>query len=221
MRLVVLCLGGASAFGLLALPCLAQPAPDPAISASDPAAATPVVALHDPAPAIAPLTLRARARYTADRAFSPENFALGIFTSGIQTWRDRPEAWGRDWEGFAQRFGMRMSRSFLSNGIEFGVGAAIGADPRYRRLGRGSVGSRVRYALGGSFYHYDAQGRRVPALSRFAGIAGSNIIVNHWMPPGDDRKQDILRRCGQQVAWHIGWNVFREFLPDIKRKLGR
>ena len=112
MRLVVLCLGGASAFGLLALPCLAQPAPDPAVSASDPAAATPVVALHDPAPAIAPLTLRARARYTAVRAFSPENFALGIFTSGIQTWRDRPEAWGRDWEGFAQRFGSTLEQVY-------------------------------------------------------------------------------------------------------------
>lgn len=221
MRSVVLCLRGASAFGLLALPCLAQPPSAAHEAVPDLAAPAPLAAPRDPLPAIAPLTVRARARYTARRAFSPENFALGIFTSGIQTWRDRPEAWGRDWEGFAQRFGMRMSRSFLSNGIEFGVGAAIGTDPRYRRLGQGSFGSRVKYALGGSFYHYDTQGRRVPAFSRFAGIAGSNIIVNHWMPPGDDRKQDILRRCGQQVAWHVGWNVFREFLPDIKRKLGR
>ena len=198
--------------------CLGQtsptvPAPEP------PAVLVPTGAA--PPPAIAPLTIGLRAKSSLRRALGPESFGLGILTSGIQTWRGRPEAWGSDWEGFAQRFGMRMSRSVLSNGIDFGLGAALGTDPRYRRLGRGGFGGRLKYAFKASFYHYDSEGRRVPAVSRFAGIVGSNVIVNHWMPPGDNLKSDVARRCGQQVAWHIGWNVFREFLPDIKRKLGR
>jgi hypothetical protein len=146
---------------------------------------------------------------------------LGALTSGIQTWRGQPEAWGRDWEGFGQRFGMRMSRSILGNGIDFGIGAALGTDPRYRPRGHGTFGERFKYALGASFYHYDRQGGRVPAVSRFAGIIGSNIIVNNWMPPGDNRKIDVARRCGQQVGWQVGWTLLKEFLPDIKRKLGR
>ncbi|HZO51156.1 MAG TPA: hypothetical protein VFB63_00495 [Bryobacteraceae bacterium] len=155
------------------------------------------------------------------RSFGPGSIGLGLASSGFQTWRGRPEAWGKDWEGFVQRFGMRMSRSVVGNGIDFGVGMALGTDPRYRRLGHGGFGVRFKYALRASFYHYDSQGHRVPAFSRFAGIAGANIITNHWMPPGDDEKIDVLRRSGQQLGWHVGWTLLREFLPDIKRKLGR
>lgn len=176
---------------------------------------------NPPPPAITPLTVGERAQYNLRRAVGPESIGLGALTSGIQTWRRRPEAWDRTWEGFGQRFGMRMTRSILSNGIDFTVGAALGTDPRYRPKGQGTFGSRVKHALGASFYHYDRGGHRVPALSRFAGIAGSNIISNQWMPEGDNTKWDVLRRSGQQVGWHIGWNVLKEFLPDIKHKLGR
>lgn len=195
-------------------PCFAQSAQPP-----DP---PPITSPHDlPPTGIAPLTTGARAKYAVRRALGPESIGLGILTSGIQTWRGRPEQWGRDWEGFAQRFGMRMSRSIVSNSIDFGVGAALGTDPRYRRLGKGRFGTRLKHAMRASFYHHDSNGRRVPAISRFSGIAGSNIIMNRWMPEGDNTKLDVARRCGQQVGWHIGWTVLREFLPDIKRKLGR
>jgi hypothetical protein len=114
-----------------------------------------------------------------------------------------------------------MGRSVVGTGIEFGVSAALNTDPRYRRLGHGSFGTRLKHALGASFYHHDSKGNRVPAIARFAGIAGSNIITNHWMPPGDDRGVDVARRCGQQLGWHVGWTILREFTPDIRRKLGR
>ncbi|MEP7361938.1 MAG: hypothetical protein ABI972_01675 [Acidobacteriota bacterium] len=163
----------------------------------------------------------ARAKYALNRSFGPASIGLGVVTSGLQTWRGRPEAWGRDWEGFAQRFGMRMSRSAVGNGIDFGVGAALGTDPRYRPLGHGTFGARFKYALGASFYHYDSHGNRVPAISRFAGIAGANILTNHWSAPGDDRKIDVVWRSGQQLGWQVGWTLLREFIPDIRRKLGK
>lgn len=213
MLLVRVPVWGLGALALLGPACWGQDssaAPVPLVTPQSP-----------PLPAIAPLTVVERAQYNLRRAVGPESIGLGSLTSGIQTWRRRPEAWDRTWEGFGQRFGMRMTRSILSNGIDFGVGAALGTDPRYRPKGQGSFGSRVKYALGASFYHYDRSGRRVPALSRFAGIAGSNIISNQWMPEGDNTKWDVARRSGQQVGWNIGWNVLKEFLPDIKRKLGR
>jgi len=217
MWLAVKSRGGIAGLLLAACACWGQ-----SETPASPSEPVPLIAPDEtPTAAIAPFTMNDRFRYAWRRSFAPENFALGMFTSGIQTWRGRPEEWGRDWEGYAQRFGMRMSRSILGNGIDFGVGAALGTDPRYRRLGSGGFGARLKHALGASFYHHDSGGRRVPAVSRFAGIAGSNIISNHWMPPGDNRKIDVLRRSGQQVAWHIGWTVFREFAPDLKRKLRR
>ena len=189
----------------------AQP-PEPAGLAEQPAR---------PVTGIAPLTMGERAKYALNRSFSPTTLGAAVFTSGFQTWRGNPEAWGQDWEGYIQRFGMRMGRSVLASSIEFGVGAALGTDPRYRRLGKGSVGTRMKYAVGASFYHHDVRGGRVPAISRFAGIAGANIISNYWMPDPDNKKIDVVRRCGQQVGWHVGWTVLKEFLPDIKRKLRR
>jgi hypothetical protein len=213
MQLDRVCRWGLCAAALAAPACWGQD------SASAPAAL--VTPKPVSPPAIAPLTVGERAQFNIRRAVGPESIVFGTLTSGIQTWRGRPEAWDRTWEGFGQRFGMRMTRSILSNSIDFSVGSALGTDPRYRPKGQGSFGSRLKYALGASFYHYDRSGHRVPALSRFAGIAGSNIISNQWAPEGDNTKLDVMRRCGQQVGWHIGWNVLKEFLPDIKHKLGR
>ena len=181
----------------------------------------PPVAPAQQAPAIAPLTVRDRGKYHLKRAFGPEALATSAVNASVQTWRGRPEGWGQDAEGFAQRFGMRMSRSILSNSIMFGIGAATKDDPRYRRSGRTGAFPRIGYAITRSFLHHDQHGKAIPAYSRFAGVIGSNVLTRTWYPPGDDRWDDTARRSAFQLGSGVIWNILREFKPDILRKLGR
>lgn len=224
--------GGGVAVVLAILPCLAtvgwccdqessgEAAP---ITSAQPPQTPPVpqaAPIPQTGPAILPLTAGKRAKYHIRRALGPESFAGNAFSSGLQTWRGRPEGWGQDAEGFMQRFGMRASRAVIGNGITFGVGELMKDDPRYRPSGRKGWG-RLSYAVTRSVVHHDRQGRPIPAYSRFAGVVGANVITRSWFPPGDDRWSDVGWRCAGQMGWGVAWNILREFTPDIKRKLGR
>ena len=56
----------------------------------------------------------------------PESLGAGLFSAGWSTLVNRPRTYGPHWEGFGDRYGIRLSGIGLSNTMEAGLGAFWG-----------------------------------------------------------------------------------------------
>ncbi|MBK9169989.1 MAG: hypothetical protein IPM24_21355 [Bryobacterales bacterium] len=137
------------------------------------------------------------------------------------TSRNIPVEWERSVEGFGRRYGNRLIGVSMSNGIEAGLGAAWGEDPRYHTDHSGSFGSRVGRAVKGSFFAHYNGGQQRFAAARLAGIAGNNFIQNAWLPQSVNGPNDALVRMSVGYGGRMVGNLFAEFMPDIKRLVRR
>ena len=166
-----------------------------------------------------PITAQERFDYFMKCSFGPMGVARGVFSAGWQMWRDRPEEWPTDASGFGKRFASRMGRGAITHGVTMGVGFMLHDDPRYYRAGEGSAAARLKHALVSTVVVRNQYGGRMPAYSRLAGLVAGNVIETTWLPPSQNSPSDALRRSASQVGFQVGYNIFKEFWPDIKRKL--
>ena len=61
----------------------------------------------------------------------PRSLAAGLFSAGFGTVTNTPREYGTHWDGFAQRYGVRLTGVGTSNAIEASLGAVWSEDPRY------------------------------------------------------------------------------------------
>jgi hypothetical protein len=167
------------------------------------------------------MSLDERFKHFSQRTFGPSGLARGLAFAALRTWQDRPEEWPANWDGFGRRFGSRCGRLAAGNAVQMGLGSLLKDDPRYRPSQKEGFKGRLAHALLSTFWVYDAQGSRMPAYSRFAGVTAGVFIESSWLPPSVHRPSDCAQRAAFFLAGNAIGNVFREFWPDIKRKLKR
>jgi hypothetical protein len=111
-----------------------------------------------------------------------------------------------------------LGRSFLRQNIAFGVGALDHEDPRYFRIGQGGVWKRTRYAIGHAFVVRNDNGSPMPAYSRFVADYSMPLLAQLWRPEAF-RTGRALGIGSALVGSDAAYNIWREFLPDIRKKL--
>jgi hypothetical protein len=167
-----------------------------------------------------PMTARERVQWAIRSTIGPASLTAGLFSAGWGTLFDQPKTYGPHWEGFGDRYGMRLSGLALSNSMEAGLGSIWGEDPRYRRDGDESPFlHRIGHAAKMTFMAQNREGGVMPAYARFVAIPGSNFISNAWRAPGDDTAGNAAVRTGLGFFGEFGGNTFDEFWPDVHRKL--
>ncbi len=193
------------------------PAPEPNGAASVPA--------YDPATssssdAVHPITAKQRIQWVLDSTFGPASLTAGLFSAGWGTLFDHPKIYGPHWEGFGDRYGMRLSGLALSNTMEAGLGALWGEDPRYHREGEEApFAHRLGHAAKMTFLAQNRDGGARLAYARFIAIPSSNFISNAWRAPGDDEAGNAAVRIGLGFFGTFAGNTFDEFWPDVKHKM--
>jgi hypothetical protein len=192
-------------------------APDPNGTASVPAYDPATSSSSDP---LRPITAKQRIQWVLQSTFGPASLAAGLFSAGWGTEFDHPKVYGPHWEGFGDRYGMRLSGLALSNSMEAGLGAIWGEDPRYHRMGdEAPFAQRLGHAAKMTFLAQNRNGGVMPAYARFIAIPSSNFISNAWRAPGDDQAGNAAVRIGLGFFGTFGGNTFDEFWPDVKHKL--
>lgn len=173
--------------------------------------------IHQP-PAITPSQ---RFQWFTINTVGPPSLAAGVVSAGWGTLYNSPHEYGPHWDGFGQRYGMRLTGVATSNAIEAGLGAIWHEDPRYSRVGPGSFGRRVRHIFVMTFMASDGRGGLMPAYARYTAISGNNFLSNAWREQSEATISRALIRTGLGFLGRLSSNAFGEFWPDVKQRLRR
>jgi hypothetical protein len=118
------------------------------------------------------------------------------------------------WRAFADQ----ASGSFFTEAI---VPALTHEDPRYYTLGYGGFFRRARYALSRVVITRTDSGRNTFNISEVAGNGMEAGLANLYYPPQERSFHNTAVNWATQLEAASLNNLFREFWPDIHRKLFR
>ena len=166
-----------------------------------------------------PLTAGQKIKLAFRSAIDPVTFGEAFLVAGYREANDDYGGFGWGAEGYFKRAGAAYADAFDGNMLGNGIFPAIlHQDPRYYRLGHGSVMHRTLYAASTSFICRGDHGHWEPNVSNVGGNIAAGAISNLYYPSqntgwgltiGDGMLNTVVGMFG---------GVFQEFWPDISRK---
>ncbi len=150
----------------------------------------------------------------------PVNFIGTAFSAGIDQASNNDPTFGQGSAGYVKRYGANLADSVSAKFFkDFAYPAIFRENPRYYRLGHGSAGKRLLNAAEHLFVAHREDGKRMFNYSDWLGSASSAALGNLYHPGNLHGTGDTARRIGYGFAFDIGYDVLREFWPEITRKL--
>jgi hypothetical protein len=138
--------------------------------------------------------------------------------AGVNQARNSPSDYGQGAEGYAKRYGAGFADG-LSDGL-FVTGvypSLLHQDPRYYRLNNGGFAHRFGYAATRILVTRQDSGRKAFNFSEVLGSFSSSALAMTYYPDSHRNISDVSERAGIQFAFDAGFNVLKEFYPDIER----
>jgi hypothetical protein len=170
-----------------------------------------------PPPEFAPMTNSERFRSYLVRITGPQFFITAAATAGISQAEDTPKEWGGGAEGYGKRFGNAYAQHFIRGTLEYGVSAALHEDNRYFKSGQTGFFRRTKYAVVSTLLARHDNGNQSFSFSRIGSAAGAAFISRAWQPRSTTSAGDGATSFGISIGSDIGFNVFREFWPGLRR----
>jgi hypothetical protein len=167
------------------------------------------------------LTFGERFRIYQHSVINPNSLLAPAFGAALGQANNEPPEWGQGASGYGRRIASGSGRLVINRTIRFGVAALDHEDPRFSYSNEAGFWRRFRYASVHYVVARTDSGKQIPAFSRFAGTYGAAFIANQWYPESRANTGHALMRGSTALAAGWGWNVFREFWPDIKKALHR
>jgi len=152
--------------------------------------------------------------------FDPISFFEAAFNAGLDQASNRDPTFGQGAGGYGRRFaadfaGQTTWRFFT----DFAYPTIFSEDPRYYRLIHGSGRQRFLHAVEHTFVAQRDSGKHMFNFSHWLGTATA-VALNDAYHPGNERGfTPALRVSGYALAAGMGFDVLREFWPDIAHKL--
>ncbi|MGE5326437.1 MAG: hypothetical protein ACM3NO_05320 [Deltaproteobacteria bacterium] len=128
--------------------------------------------------------------------------------------------YGKTWGAYGKCFASMEADSDISSFFgDFLFPVMLHQDPRYFRIGEGSFGRRLGYAVSRVVVTHSDSGRTVFYSSALAGTALAGAVSNLYYPAQDRGLGPSLTRAGIDLGNTALFNVSAEFWPDIKKKI--
>ncbi len=165
------------------------------------------------------ITAEGRFYWFVRSTVGPRSLAAGLISSGYGTAVNNPHEYGTHWDGFGQRYGMRLTGVSTGNAIEATLGSAWGEDPRYFHTVHAPFGERCKNIIDLTFRAYHPDGERHPAYARYVATFGNNFLSNTWRVESEADWQHALLRTAEGFGARALSNAFSEFVPEVWRKV--
>jgi hypothetical protein len=167
-----------------------------------------------------PLTPKEKWRLFVRQTMDPFTFLGAAFTSGLGQATDSFHDYGQGLAGYGKRFGAATADSVngaLWGGFIFPV--MLKQDPRYFRLGEGSMKHRIGYAISRVAVTRTDSGHRAFNFSEVLGNLVAGGIANTYYPEADRGLGLTFQRAGVVTGLGTLGKIGQEFLPDVDRKI--
>jgi hypothetical protein len=164
-----------------------------------------------------PITADGRLGWFVRSTIGPRSLIAGLFSAGIGTASNSPHEYGTHWDGFGQRYGMRLTGVSTGNAIEASLGAVWGEDPRYFHTVNAPFGERAKNVADLTFRAYGPDGQRHLAYARLVATFGNNFLSNTWRVPSEADWQHAMIRSAEGFGACAVSNAFSEFVPQLWR----
>lgn len=136
-------------------------------------------------------------------------------SAGINQWSNTPGEWGQGWGAYGKRYASNLGYNAVRQSITYGVGSMLHEDSRYFASREHGFWTRTRHAMVSTLEARHPDGSRSFSISSLAGIMGGVAVQSTWGPPSMQNVRSMGINAGISVATSAGFNVVREFLPDL------
>jgi hypothetical protein len=142
----------------------------------------------------------------------PYALARQVAGAGIATWRNSPEEWGGQWEGFGKRVASNFGKNLIKQTTIYGLDEALKLDSHYYRSEKKDVGSKIKNAIISPVTARNSRGKRVIGVPRIVGTyTGAIVAAETWYPDRYDWK-DGVRSGTISLGMNAAFNLFKEFI---------
>jgi hypothetical protein len=169
-----------------------------------------------------PLTPKGKFQEWAQSEYDPLGLAVGVVEAGTIEYShtDGFCGYGVGLGPFGECYGSLELDATDSSFIgDFVLPVLWHQDPRYFRLGEGSFGRRVWYAVARVFVTYNDSGHAVFYSSALTGTAVAAALSNFYYPPQDVGAGHTMSRIGIDLGNTALYNLAAEFWPDIDARV--
>ena len=150
----------------------------------------------------------------------PATWVAEAGAAGLSQAIGSPWQWGGGAAGYGKRFANDMAYNGVRSSLTYFSGNLLQEDDRVLRLRRKAARGRACGTHSpASSSRTRATAKTVFATSNVIGIAGASLISRAWSPPSWQTPSSVARSMGISIAGTAGFNLVREFLPDIVHRL--
>jgi len=156
--------------------------------------------------------------------FVQDSFDLGTFLgsgfdAGLDQAKNTDPRYGQGAEGYGRRFGAEYAGQATSRFFkDFAYPSLFAEDPRYYRLAHGSTGRRLLHAMEHAVVAHRDSGKTMFNFSEWLGTASAVVLSNSYHPDSQRGFAPAAQRVGYSILQDMGFDVLREFWPEISRK---
>jgi hypothetical protein len=152
-------------------------------------------------------------------SLDPITFLGAGFNAGIGQAQNNDPAYGQGAAGYGKRFGASYSGQASSAFFkDFAYPTIFFEDPRYYRMAHGSGRKRLLHALEHMIVARNENGSQMFNASEWLGTASATVLANVYHPDYKRGFAPAARRVGYSVLSDGGFDVLREFWPEIAGK---
>ena len=164
------------------------------------------------------LTLKGKFVLFVQDSFDPVTFLATGFNAGLDQAADSDPSYGQGAEGYGRRFGAEFAGQASSRFFkDFAYPWIFSEDPRYYRLAQGSARKRFLHALEHAVVAHRDNGTRMFNISEWLGTTSAVVLSNTYQPDNERGFANTAQRVGLSVLQDVGFDVLREFWPEISR----
>jgi len=168
----------------------------------------------------APLTPGEKFHLFAKASFDPFQYVVAGFQAGLGQATNEFPGYGQGAAGYGKRYGASLADQVSSNFFaNFAYPALLKEDPRYFRLGEGSIKRRIVYSLEQEFVARTDSGKHTFNWSNVLGAFSAGGLSNVYYPSTDRGLGLTMSRSAISLAYGSAGGLIDEFWADIDRKL--
>jgi len=163
-----------------------------------------------------PLTVHEKYILSLHQAFDFSSHLGDAFQSGIQQLTNGQPHFGQGWGAYGERFAASEADQTTESILIYGfLPSVLHEDPRYFRQGKGSVRSRVWYAVNRTFVTRRDDGANEFNMSETLGQLASCGISTTYYPARDRTVSGVFLNWAVNLGYNSGYNILTEYYTDM------